>query len=204
MNAMDMHSMVVRAAALAAPLLLAAGCASSDIRAQWTDPQFANRPLQGATVMVHCEAREMALRQVCLDEVSEQVRAAGAVPVPAPDSAAGEGDAQMLDAARSAGARAVLAARIAPGQTVATPRSRVGFGVGTWGGNVGTSVGVGVPVGSQRVDTSYTADMALTEVASGKLMWTSTLATPASRDFNAQVAQLAKSGVEAAKQAGLF
>jgi hypothetical protein len=36
------------------------------------------------------------------------------------------------------------------------------------------------------------------------VMWTSTIATPASRDANAQVASLAKSAVEAAKKAGLF
>ena len=87
---------------------------------------------------------------------------------------------------------------------MAAPRPQVGFGVGSWGGSVGTSVGVSVPVGQQRVNTAYTADMVLTDVASGKIMWTSTISTPASSNVNAQLADLAKSGVEAAKKAGVF
>jgi hypothetical protein len=54
------------------------------------------------------------------------------------------------------------------------------------------------------VDTSYGADLVLTDVASGQMMWTSSIATPASRDVNAQVASIAKVAVEAAKKAGLF
>ena len=186
---------------LALPALLAAGCASNDIRAQWTDPQFANRPLQGATVMVLCEARETAIRRVCADQLSQQLRVAGANPVTAPDPLGGGSPG---DEARALGAKAVMRSSIAPGAAVASPRPQIGIGVGSWGGNVGSSVGVSVPVGGQQVNTSYAADMVLTDVASGQVMWTSTIATPASRDANAQVASLAKSAVEAAKKAGLF
>jgi hypothetical protein len=35
-----------------------------------------------------------------------------------------------------------------------TPPPRVGVGVGTWGGRVGTSVGTSVPVGTERVTTA--------------------------------------------------
>jgi hypothetical protein len=190
------------------PLLLSA-CASTNIQAQWTNPQFANRSLQGATVMVRCDARETAIRQICLDQLSQQLRAAGAVPVAAPEAAGAPADANAanaaaLDAARAHSARAVMSARIAPGAAVAAPRPQVGFGVGSWGGNVGTSVGVSVPVGAQRVNTSYTGDLVLTDVETGKVIWTSTISTPASSDVNGQVAQLAKSGVEAAKKAGVL
>jgi hypothetical protein len=192
--------------ALAALALLAGGgCASSNVKAQWTDPQFANHPLQGATVLVRCDARETVLRQVCLEQMSQQLRAAGALPVTAQDASsdaplAGDG----REAARATNARAVLTSRIAPGASVAAPRPTIGFGVGSWGGNVSTGVGVNVPVGEQRVNTSYMADMVLTDVESGKVMWTSSVATPASSNVNAQVADLAKSGVEAAKKSGLF
>jgi hypothetical protein len=192
---------------VAATALLVTGCAATNIQAQWTDPQFANHSLQGANVLVRCEARETALRQICVQQVSEQVRAAGALPVAAAaDGSAGDTTASddALAAARTLGARAVLTSRIAPGAAVAAPRPQVGFGVGSWGGSVGTSVGVSVPVGGQRVNTAYTADMALTDVASGKLMWSGTLSAPASSNVNAQLADLAKSGVEAAKKAGVF
>jgi hypothetical protein len=185
--------------------VLVAGCASSNIKAQWTDPQFANRPLQGATVLVRCDARQTVLRQVCFEQVSQQLRAAGAVPVTPADTAspaAAEGDGR--EAARAANARAVLTSRIAPGAAVAAPRPTIGIGIGSFGGNVSTGVGVNVPVGQQQVNTSYTADMVLTDVETGRVMWTSSVATPASRDVNAQVAELAKSGLEAAKKSGLF
>ena len=141
--------------------------------------------------------------------MSEQLRAVGAAPlVPDPEAgqaAPAEGDAASARAAaRKAGARAVLTARIAPGPAVAASRPQIGFGMGNWGGNVGTSVGVSVPVGQERVDTAYTGDLVLTDVASGKVMWTANVQTPASRDVNAQVAELAKSGLEAAQKAGVF
>jgi hypothetical protein len=136
--------------------------------------------------------------------VSQQLRTAGAEPIARPDAGAEPAAGAPIEEARALGAKAVLRSTIAPGVAVASPRPSIGIGVGSWGGNVGSSVGVSVPVGGQRVDTSYSADMVLTDVASGQVMWTSTIATPASRDVNAQVASLAKTGVEAAKKAGLF
>jgi hypothetical protein len=61
-----------------------------------------------------------------------------------------------------------------------------------------------MPVGSPGVNTAYAAEMTLTEVASGKLIWTSTAASRASSNDEAQVAGLAKAGVNAAKGAGIF
>ena len=203
------HPLVARFAVLALPAMLSAGCASTDIQAQWTDPEFANRSLQGATVLVDCDAHETALRRICREQLSQQLRAAGAVPVVS-DGAEGAADAPgkvseaTLSAAREAGARAVLTSRIAPDAMVVSPRPSIGIGVGSWGGSVGSSVGVSVPVGGERVNTAYGADLVLTDVASGRMMWTSKVTTPASRDVNAQLAKLAKSGVDAAKQAGLF
>jgi hypothetical protein len=190
---------VIGAAAFALPAVLVAGCASTEIRAQWADPQFSNRPLQGARVMVVCEARETAIRRVCADQFNQQLRAAGADPVAASDPSG-----TPLEDARALGAKAVMSSSIAPGPAVVAPSSSIGIGVGSWGSSVGTSVGVSVPVGGQRVDTSYGADLVLTDVASGQMMWTSSIATPASRDVNAQVASIAKVAVEAAKKAGLF
>ena len=193
----------LRSAALALPALLAAGCASSNIQAQWTDPEFANRSLQGAKVLVRCEAREMAIQRICAEQLGQQVRAAGAQPVTV-SGEPGAAEEATLNAAREQGAKAVLVSRIAPDATVVAPRPTIGFGVGSWGGSTGGSVGVSVPVGGERVNTAYAADMVLTDVGSGRVMWTSRVTTPAARDVNAQVAKLTKSGVDAAKQAGVF
>ena len=63
---------------------------------------------------------------------------------------------------------------------------------------------VSVPVGGAGVSTGYAANMVLTDVATGRVMWTSKVTAPASLDVNAQIGQLAKAGVEAAQKAGLF
>src|SRR5262245_1360292 len=61
--------------------LVATGCASTKIPAQWTDPAFANRSLHGAKVLVACDAEDTAIRRICQDEVAARLSAAGVEPV---------------------------------------------------------------------------------------------------------------------------
>jgi hypothetical protein len=219
------HPNALAAPGLAAAALLAlvgvliAGCASTRIQAQWTDPRFADHSLRGAKVLVVCDAQETAVRRICEEQLSAHVAASGATPVTGPESdsrAAGAGsiDEGILAAARSAGAKAILASTIAPDATVVSPGPTVGFGIGGFGGSggwrgasgvgVGGGVGVSVPVGGGHVSTAYAANMVLTDVASGRMMWTSKVAGPASQDVGAQIGKLAKTGIDAAREAGLF
>ncbi len=215
-------SKIVAAPALAGALfalggLLLAGCASTRIQAQWTDPQFTDHALRGAKVLIVCNASEPTLKRICQDQLSAQVLASGATPVSEPasdDPAAGAAPIshELLAAARSAGAKAILSSALAPEATVVNPGPTVGFGVGGFGGSggwhsgggVGGSVGVSVPVGAGRVNTAYAASMVLTDVASGRMMWTSKVTAPASQDVGAQIAELTKTGLDAARKAGLF
>jgi hypothetical protein len=88
------------------------------------------------------------------------------------------------------------------------PGPSIGFGIGGFGGHrgggVGGGIGIGVPIGSAQVTTGHAANSMLTDVASGRLMWTVKATTPPSPDVNAQVADLARRVVDAAQQAGLF
>jgi hypothetical protein len=82
-------------------------------------------------------------------------------------------------------------------------------GVGVAGGSgghtsVGTSVGISLPVGGPGVDTAYAANLVLTDVASGEMMWTSKVTAAASRDVQGQIGRLAKVGMEATREAGMF
>jgi len=192
---------------------LGAGCAANPVQGQWTDPQFANHPLQGAKVLVVCDSGEAAVKRICEDQMRAQVAAAGASPVIAPDDANATGSIRdhALAAARSAGARAALVATVAPEVTSVSPGPSVGFGVGGFGGfggsqsgGMGAGVGVSVPVGAGRVDTAYAANIVLTDVDSGRVMWTSKVGAPGSQDINQQLASIAKNGIEAAQRAGLF
>ena len=200
------------AAALFATCFLG-GCATTTVNAEWTDPQFAGRSLRGERVLVVCDANDTVVRRICQDRLAAQVSAAGATPVAGADTAgltAGPPPAndKTLAAARRAGAKAILAATVAPDATVVSGGSSVSFGIGGWGGSgggvSGGGVGVGVPVGGGRVDTAYGANLALTDVGTVRVMWTSKVTAPASQNISMQIDEIAKVGVGAARSAGFF
>lgn len=187
--------------------LMAAGCASTRLDAQWVDPQFAGRPLAGAKVLVVCSAAELTVKRLCQERMAAEVTALGATAVPGPDQG-GPGPDAYLGAARSVGARAVLVASVAPDANVVSSAPSVSFGLGgfNWGGgsSVGGGVGVSMPVGNASVKTAYGANTSLTDVATGKLMWTGKASTPAQDDLGAQIGELSRATLGAAQKAGLF
>jgi hypothetical protein len=204
---------------LAAALLIGsgvgmmAGCATTQVSVQWSDPEFAGRSLRGEKVLVVCDAPDVAIRGVCQDQVAAQVQASGATPVISPDAGLTVGppptNDKTLAAARAAGAKAILGSTIGPDVTVVNPGSSIGIGVGGFGGSgggtvMGGSVGIGFPIGGGQATTGYAANMVLTDVATVRLMWTSKVTTPASQTVSVQIGELARVGVEAARAAGFF
>lgn len=202
------------AIAIAAVQTVVAGCSSNPIQAKWSDPQFANHPLAGAKVLVACDADDTPIVRLCEDIMSARLTDNGAVPVRMPVAGAatsGTFDQRVLDAAREAGAKAVLVSAVAPDRTVVNPGPSVGFGLGGFGGfggtrsgGVGGGVGISVPVGSSRTRTAYAADMVLKDTASGKVMWTAKVAGPESEYINSQLDRIARIGLDSARQSGLF
>ena len=203
------------AAAVAIGTLLNAGCASNRIQAQWVDPAFSDRPLQGAKVLVACTAEETAVQRICQDEVAARLAAAGAQPVIASDRdrpgvVAGKVDDRALEAARRVGAKAVFASAVGRDSSIAGPSTTIGIGVGSssggWGSGTRTGGGVGmsVPVGGNRLESVYGANMVLTDVESGRVMWTIKVVAPSSHAASAQISDLAKTAVDEAQRAGLF
>lgn len=206
------HSLAAVALATAAGSLIA-GCATTTVNAAWTDPQFAGRSLRGERILVICDADSTAVKRTCQAHLAAQIAALGATPVSGPETAdltVGPPPAndRTLAAAKSAGAKAILAATVAPDATFARPGPTVSVGVGGWGGSrggvTGGGVGVGVPVGGGQVESAYGADIVLTDVDTVRLMWTGKVTTPASQDINGQMSELAKAGVDAARSAGFF
>ncbi|HEX3142111.1 MAG TPA: hypothetical protein VHQ87_18785 [Rhizobacter sp.] len=184
-----------------------AGCATTRIDAQWTDPALsANNPLRGARVLVVCEAPDLVLRRVCQDEMGNQVAAVGATPVAAPDVPA-DGPlttARYVEAAKTASAKAVLVAAITQSSTVVSPGFSIGVGLGGWGSSGAGGVGVSAPVGGGAVSNGYAANGTITDAASGRVMWTGRASAPPSNNVNGQMAELARVVVSTAAQAGLF
>ena len=211
------HRKLPRGRALAAAGLLltsaciAAGCASTRVNAEWTDPQFAGRSLRGQLVLVLCDANDTAVRRICEDQLAARVTGSGATPVRAGgDLTLGPPPAndRTIAAARKANAKAILGARVGPDATVINPGPSVSFGLGGFsgsrGGVSGGGVGVGMPVGGGQVDTAYGADLTLTDVETVRLMWTGKVSAPASGSINTQLAELTRVGIEAAARAGFF
>jgi hypothetical protein len=203
------------AIAATACALLAAGCATKNVDATWADPQFSGRSLVGAKVFVVCQASDLAVRRICADQMASELVALGATPVQGPDPGDSTSNTEpatdsYLAAARSAGATAILRARLLQDASiVADSGSSMGVSIGGFGGNWGRGGGVGVgvqmPIGDRPPPSSgYTANGAFTDVQTGRLMWTAKASTGPSQDVNQQVATLAKNVLGAAQKAGLF
>jgi len=189
--------------------VLMGGCASTQLDAQWVDPQLSASLLRGGRVLVACEAYEMVIKQICQDQLAAEVVARGATPVIAPDTtnpAPGRpmGADQYLGAARNAGARAVLTTYITPAATTVSP----GFSIGVGGFGMGShsfgGVGVSAPIGGGQVTTGYTSNSRLIDAGSGKLLWTAKATAPPSSDVKTQLWELTKALFEAADKANLF
>jgi hypothetical protein len=217
-NWLESRAWVTAAIALIALCgLLVGGCASTAIQAQWADPLFAGRFLRGATVLVVCNVQAPAIQRICQDQIAARMLMSGIRPVMATDAdlitAQGEQNTdKIFAAARRERANALWTATIAPDVTVVSPGPTIGFGIGGFGtsggwhrsSGVGGGIGVGLPVGGEQVNTAYAADMTLTDIDTGRLMWSSRITTPASQDITEQVTQLVEVGVKSAQQAGFI
>ena len=200
--------------ALAGLLLLLAGCATSRVNAQWSDPQFAGQPPRGAKVMVACQANDPTLRRICADRMAAKLSSLGVVPLLAADNgevgdAAAPSEAALLQAARQAGAAALLRTSLAPEVAVASPGPSIGFGIGGFGGGYrsggGVGIGMSAPIGGAGpAEMGYGANAALSDVVSGRLMWSARASAAPSSDLGQQLATLATLLLDAARQAGLF
>lgn len=188
-----------------------AGCASTRLDAQWSDPQIGASPLRGARVMVVCEAYDLAVKRICQDQMAAEVVARGGTAVPGPDESSGApvrplNHDQYLGAARQANAKAVLTHSVTPAD-VSVSGSGMSIGIGGFGlggGNVGAGVGVSVPVGGQQTNTGYAMNSRVTDVGSGKLLWTAKASASPSADVSGQLAELTKTVFGAADKAQLF
>ena len=204
-----MLNLFCRAAFVAALPLAFVGCASTVVDTQWRNAELPPGYLRGATVMVSCETGDEMLRRICEEQVSADLSARGAMPVlAAPGTVAaiqpGIADAQYLPAARGSGAKAVFSVTVGASSASVSPGVMLSIGGFGFGGHSGGGVGVSAPIGGGQVSNGYSANGRVTDVASGRLMWSARASTPPSSDVNAQLADLSKSVLDAAGKAGLF
>jgi len=203
----SVYSLGAGVGAVVATLLV--GCASTpQLDAQWSDASLAAGFLRGARVLVACDAYEVVVRQICQDHLAAEVVARGATPVflaPGYPVATDRSiDPQLLPAAREAGAKAMMVMTVAVAVHDVSPGFTIGVGGFGFGSSGGVGVGVEAPVGGGRVTSGYSANGRVTDVPSGRLVWTAKATSPPSSDLNAQMGELSKTVLAAADKAGLF
>ena len=199
--------------ALLASALGLAGCATRTVDAQWSSPQLANTPLQGAKVLVVCEAPEEVLGRICLDKLAAELRSRGLTPVLRSDTAPppatqARDDSRYLPEARAASARAVWVASVGPEANYASNSSgsglSIGFGGFSFGRSTSVGLGVSVPIGGTTANTVYAADARVSDVGNGLLLWTARSGSPPSGDTRVQIEALLQRLVDAAATAKVF
>lgn len=208
-----MHNTTNRPATLlatAACAALLAGCATTQVDAQWRNVDLPPSYLLGASVLVTCETGEQVVKRICEDQLGADLRARGVrVLVAAPGALpsgvpVGATDVQYLPLARENGAKAVFSVSVGPAAQTVSQGVSLGIGLGGFGRSVGGGVGVSAPIGGGQFSQGYAASGRVTDVASGRLMWTARASSPPSSDVNQQFTELSKSVLDAAASAGLF
>ncbi|KQV98458.1 hypothetical protein [Rhizobacter sp. Root1221] len=183
-----------------------AGCGIAPLDAQWKDPAHPAESLRGTTVLVVCESDEQVVKQMCQDRVAAELRALGANTALVPYSVDPTAT-RLSDEARAVKARAIFSTKLSPDvpRYGSSSGVSVGFGMGGGFGHRGFGgVGVSAPIGGSRISQGYVANASLSDVASGRLMWTGKASTRSSEDLNWQVDSLTKAVVGGAQQAGFF
>lgn len=193
-------------AAAAATCLLAA-CATTQMDAQWTNPEYSGRNVRGASVLVACEAQDLTLQRICEDQLAAAVSARGATPTLnsqlKPDGATSGSD-PYLAAAKRVGARAIIRMTLSAGQVVAVNSGpSVGFGIGGGSGRSGAAGGISFPIGGGRVSQPFASEAALIDSSNGATMW-SGRASSSTSDLTAQVTELTQTTVQALQSSGLL
>ncbi len=197
-----------RCAAVGVAVWLLAGCASTRLDAEWSDPERGGAGLRGARVLVVCEAREAVIREMCQERASAELVSRGATPLVGESSDASvpgaRGDERHVEAARAAGARAVLVQQFLPYGSHLSPGLSVGIGGFSIGSRVGGGVGVSAPIGGGQITTGYSISARLAEVSSGRLLWSAKASSPPSQDVPGQLTQLTRTVFASADKLGVF
>jgi len=195
---------------------LVAGCATTQMNAEWRDPALGAGSLKGQRVLVVCRAPDEAVRRMCEDQWTSQLGAQGVAAgqsysIPGFPWPSGDTSDELRAAAQASGVAALVAVSLAPADPAvvnAGPQVGIGIGGGSGGGYRGGGFGYGgigitLPVGGTTTQ-GLGASTSLVDVGSGKLVWSGSASTPGSGDVIGQVGALAQVTSAAMRKAGLL
>ena len=191
---------------LAGLTTLLAACATTQMEAQWMNPDFKGAKLRDQTVLVACQARDFTVQAVCEDQASAQLTARGVKPVKFAVTNTGvPPTAEAIEAAaKRASARAVYRTTLSTSVPTVSPGPTIGIGVGGGSYRGGAAGGISMPVGGSTISEAYAADTAIVDVASGKLMWTGRATSPTGGDVTTQLTDLNRVMFDSLSGSGLF
>lgn len=197
-----------RIAVLAA--LVLAGCAAPPQRwGEWIDPALGANSgvLRDGKVLVACDSFDLSARAQCQDNLQRALAARGANAVAAPLDATApstrDWEGQLAASANAAGARSVFVLSLTPATTSMGSGMTIGVGGFSFGHGGGAGIGLSAPIGGWG-STGFSATGRVTDVRTGRMVWTSTFAASPSSDFGAQFQDLTRTVLDAAQVAGLL
>ncbi|HQR71401.1 MAG TPA: hypothetical protein PLE54_12405 [Burkholderiaceae bacterium] len=193
-------------ATLASVAALLAGCATTRMEAQWSNPEFGGAKLRDQTVLVACQARDFTVQAVCEDQIAGQLGTRGVKPVKFAVSNSGVAPTNeaIEAAAKKINARAVFRTTLSTSIPTVSAGPTIGIGVGGGGYRGGAAGGISMPIGGSTVSEAYAADTAIIETATGKLIWTGRATSPTGGDVTAQLSELTRVMFEALASSGPF
>jgi hypothetical protein len=155
--------------------LLAAGCATTRLDTQWSNPEFAGRKVSGKMLVVGV-SRDETLRRLYEDELASQLNARGVSATRSYEVLPGplvmDGTNAILKAAREANATTILSSAVVAREhverVISEPTPSFGSRFSGWYVYYWPYSYARTEV---RAFDRYTVGTSLTDVASGKIVW---------------------------------
>lgn len=193
---------------VACATLALAACATTQMDAQWTNPDYSGRNVRGGSVLVACEAQDLTLQRICEDQLAAAMTARGAKPTLNSQLSPGgapAGNDPYLAAAKRVGARAIVRMTLSAGQPVAVDSGpSIGIGIGGGSGRIGGGGGISFPFGGARVSQAYASETALIDSSNGATMWSGRARSSTAQNPTAQITELTQTTVQALQGTGLL
>jgi hypothetical protein len=172
-------------------LLMMSGCATTSVDSQWSNPDFAGRKLTGKVLIIGV-SREDTIRRLYEDEMAAQLAAHAVTTTRSHEIVTGsltlDSTAALIAAAKSVGATAILSSAVVDRQhverIVAEPLPMYGSDFSRW-------YGFYWPYAYSRTEVRsferYTVSTSLTDVATGKIMWSTRTETESSDHVDREI-----------------
>jgi hypothetical protein len=172
-------------------VLMMSGCAATSVDSQWSNPDFAGRKLTGKVLIIGV-SRDDTVRRLYEDEMAAQLATHAVATTRSHEIVTGtlmlDSTGALMKAAKSVGATAILSSVVVDRQhverVVAEPLPMYGYDFGRW-------YGFYWPYAYSRNEVRsferYTITTSVTDVATGKIIWSARTETESSDQVDREI-----------------